>query len=78
VLFLLPRGRPQPRSATREPRFKREPSASAMWKREKAINPRWREKMMRRSKNLIRVFTLAKRCFIYKHVLSGPRDKQGP
>jgi hypothetical protein len=30
VLFLLPRGRPRPRGATREPRFKREPSASAM------------------------------------------------
>jgi hypothetical protein len=30
VLFLLPRGRPRPRGATGEPRFKREPSASAM------------------------------------------------
>jgi hypothetical protein len=30
LLFLLPRGRPRPRGATREPRFKREPSASAM------------------------------------------------
>jgi hypothetical protein len=46
-LFLLPRGRPRPHSATREPRFKRKPSASAMWKREKARNPRWSEKMMR-------------------------------
>jgi hypothetical protein len=35
-------------------------------------NPRWREKMMQRRRNLIRVFTLAKECFIYKHVLSGP------
>jgi hypothetical protein len=40
VLFLLPRGWPQPHGATGEPRFKREPSASAMWKREKAGNPR--------------------------------------
>jgi hypothetical protein len=40
VLFLLPRGRPRPRSATGEPRFKREPSASAMWTRKKARNPR--------------------------------------
>jgi hypothetical protein len=40
VLFLLPRGRPRPRGATREPRFKQEPSASAMWKSEKAGNPR--------------------------------------
>jgi hypothetical protein len=40
VLFLLPRGRPRPRGATGEPRFKREPSASAMWTREKARNPR--------------------------------------
>jgi hypothetical protein len=30
ALFLLPRGRPRPRGATREPRFRREPSASAM------------------------------------------------
>jgi hypothetical protein len=35
-LFLLPRGRPRPRGATGEPRFKREPSTSAMWTREKA------------------------------------------
>jgi hypothetical protein len=40
VLFLLPRERLRPRSAIEEPRFKREPSASAMWKREKAENPR--------------------------------------
>jgi hypothetical protein len=40
VLFLLPRGRPRPRGAIREPRFKLEPSASAMWKSEKAGNPR--------------------------------------
>jgi hypothetical protein len=40
VLFLLPRGRPQPRGTTGEPRFKREPSASAMWTRKKARNPR--------------------------------------
>jgi hypothetical protein len=40
VLFLLPRGRPRPRGATGEPRFKRESSASAMWEREKARNPR--------------------------------------
>jgi hypothetical protein len=30
VLFLLPRGRPRPRGAVKEPRFRREPSASAM------------------------------------------------
>jgi hypothetical protein len=41
-------------------------------------NPRWREKMMRRRRNLIRVFTLARRFFIYKHVLSGPRAKARP
>jgi hypothetical protein len=35
-LFLLPRGRPRPRGATGEPRFRREPSASAMWIKEKA------------------------------------------
>jgi hypothetical protein len=29
-LFLLPRGRPRPRGAIGEPRFRREPSASAM------------------------------------------------
>jgi hypothetical protein len=40
VLFLLPRGRPRPRGTIGEPRFKREPSASAMWKSEKARNPR--------------------------------------
>jgi hypothetical protein len=40
VLFLLPRGRPRPRGGIDEPRFKREPSASAMWKSEKAGNPR--------------------------------------
>jgi hypothetical protein len=36
-LFLLPRGRPRPRGATGEPRFRREPSASAMWIKEKAM-----------------------------------------
>jgi hypothetical protein len=41
-------------------------------------NPRWREKMMRRRRNLIRVFTLDRGCFIYKHVLSGPRAKTRP
>jgi hypothetical protein len=40
VLFLLPRGRPRPRGATEEPRFKREPSALAMWKSVTARNPR--------------------------------------
>jgi hypothetical protein len=30
LLFLLPRGRPRPRDATGEPRFRREPSESAM------------------------------------------------
>jgi hypothetical protein len=30
LLFLLPRGRPRPRGATGEPRFRREPLASAM------------------------------------------------
>jgi hypothetical protein len=40
VLFLLPQGRPRPRGATGEPRFRREPSASAMWKGGKTRNPR--------------------------------------
>jgi hypothetical protein len=40
VLFLLPRGRPQPRGAIGEPRFRREPSASAMWKSGENRNPR--------------------------------------
>jgi hypothetical protein len=40
VMFLLPRGRPRPCGGTGEPRLKREPSASAMWTREKARNPR--------------------------------------
>jgi hypothetical protein len=35
-LFLLPRGRPRPRGTTGEPRFRREPSASAIWTKEKA------------------------------------------
>jgi hypothetical protein len=34
-LFLFPRGRPRPRGATGEPRFRQEPSASAMWTKEK-------------------------------------------
>jgi hypothetical protein len=42
-LFLLPRGRPRPRGAVGEPRFRREPAASAMSAREKPRkNPRWR------------------------------------
>jgi hypothetical protein len=41
-------------------------------------NPRWEEKMMRRRRNWIRVFTLDRGCFIYKHVLSGPRVKTRP
>jgi hypothetical protein len=35
-LFLLPRGRPRPRGATGEARFRREPSASAIWTKEEA------------------------------------------
>jgi hypothetical protein len=31
LLFLLPRGRPRPRGAAGEPRFRRAPSASAIW-----------------------------------------------
>jgi hypothetical protein len=50
-LFLLPQGRPRPHGAAGEPRFKREPSASAMSTREK---PRKTldggEEMMRRRK----------------------------
>jgi hypothetical protein len=38
-LFLLPRGRPRPHGVTGEPRFRQEPSASAMWTREKAKKP---------------------------------------
>jgi hypothetical protein len=30
ILFLLPRGQPRPRFSTGAPRFKRDPSASAM------------------------------------------------
>jgi hypothetical protein len=60
VLLLLPQGRPRPRGATEEPRIKWEPSASTMWKSVMARNPRWREKMMRKRRNLIRVFTLTK------------------
>jgi hypothetical protein len=41
-------------------------------------NPRWREKMMRWRRNWIRVFTLTRRCFIYKHGLAGPRVKIRP
>jgi hypothetical protein len=39
LLFLLPRGRLRPRGATREQRFRRKPSASAIWIREKARKP---------------------------------------
>jgi hypothetical protein len=39
VLFLLPRGRPRPHGAVGEPRFRREPSASAMRTKEKARKP---------------------------------------
>jgi hypothetical protein len=38
VLFLLPRGQPRPRGAVGEPRFRRDPSASAMetsWQKSK-------------------------------------------
>jgi hypothetical protein len=42
-LFLLPQGQPRPRGVAGEPRFRREPSASAMGTREKTLeNPRWR------------------------------------
>jgi hypothetical protein len=40
ILFLLPRGRPQPRGAVGEPRFKRDPSASAMETSGQKRNPR--------------------------------------
>jgi hypothetical protein len=40
VLFLLPRGWPRPRGTIGEPSFRREPSASAMWKSGKTRNPR--------------------------------------
>jgi hypothetical protein len=39
LFFLLPRARPRPHGATGEPRFRREPSASAIWTREKARKP---------------------------------------
>jgi hypothetical protein len=48
-----------------------------MWTKEKE-NLRWREQMMRWRRNLIRVFTVARGHFIYKHVLSGPRAKARP
>jgi hypothetical protein len=35
LLFLLPRGRPRPRGATGDPRFRREPPASAIEARER-------------------------------------------
>jgi hypothetical protein len=41
-------------------------------------NPKWREKMMQRRKNVIRVFTYTRWCFIYKHVLLGPRATAQP
>jgi hypothetical protein len=41
-------------------------------------NPRWRKKMMRRRRRLIRVFTLISRCFIYKHILLGLRATAKP
>jgi hypothetical protein len=41
-------------------------------------NPRWRKKMMRRRRSLIRVFTLISRRFIYKHVLLGVRATAKP
>jgi hypothetical protein len=47
-------------------------------KGETSENPRWREKMMRRRRNVIRVFYLNQRCFIYKHVLLGPRVTAKP
>jgi hypothetical protein len=40
ALFLLPRGRPRPRGAVREPRFRRDPSASAMETSGQKRNPR--------------------------------------
>jgi hypothetical protein len=57
LLFLLPRGRPRPCGAIEDPRFRREPSASAIGAREKP----WKtldeeEEEMRRRKNMIRVF----------------------
>jgi hypothetical protein len=30
-----------------------------------------KKKMMQRRRNLLRVFTLTKACFIYKHILTG-------
>jgi hypothetical protein len=40
ALFLLPRGQPRPRGAIGEPRFRQEPSASAMRKSGENRNPR--------------------------------------
>jgi hypothetical protein len=80
-LFLLPRGRPQPHDTAGEPRFRQQPSAAAeeeCGQGKRLENPRWREKMMRQRKNLIRVFTRPRRCFICKHILPGPHDKQSP
>jgi hypothetical protein len=36
------------------------------------------EKTRRRRRNLIRVFTFTRWCFIYKHVLLGPRATAQP
>jgi hypothetical protein len=50
-----------------------------MWTKEKARKTLdGGEKMMRRRRNLIRVFTLARRCLIYKHIFSGPRATARP
>jgi hypothetical protein len=60
-LFLLPRGRPRPRGAVGTPRFRQDPSASAIeasWEKKK---PWMKKKMMwQRWRNLFRVFTHAK------------------
>jgi hypothetical protein len=44
VLFLLPRGRPQPHGAVGTPRFRWDPSASAMEASWEERNPRWRRR----------------------------------
>jgi hypothetical protein len=44
ILFLLPQGRPRPHGAVGTPRFRRDPSASAMEASWKTRNPRWKRR----------------------------------
>jgi hypothetical protein len=79
LLFLLPRGRPRPRGATGEPRCRREPSASAMWTKEKPTKTLEGERRWGGGERIWLGFhTLTRRSFIYKHLLLGPCAKVKP